>query len=237
MHDAGTPMTRKILIVEDDAATADYIAKGLGEAGYACEVTGNGRDGLFLASEGIFDLIIADRMLPGLDGLAMLNAIRAAGITTPALILSALASVDDRVDGLRAGADDYLCKPYSFAELSARVEALLRRNDRPTGDAPLVKLVIGDLEIDLLARKVTRAGRPILLGAREFNILEYLARHAGQVVTRTMMLEKIWNYHFDPGSNVVDVHIGRLRRKLEEGFATPILHTVRGAGYRLAVDP
>jgi len=237
MHDAGTPMTRKILIVEDDAATADYIAKGLGEAGYACEVTGNGRDGLFLASEGIFDLIIADRMLPGLDGLAMLNAIRAAGITTPALILSALASVDDRVDGLRAGADDYLCKPYSFAELSARVEALLRRNDRSTGDAPLVKLVIGDLEIDLLARKVTRAGRPILLGAREFNILEYLARHAGQVVTRTMMLEKIWNYHFDPGSNVVDVHIGRLRRKLEEGFATPILHTVRGAGYRLAVDP
>lgn len=230
-------MTRKILIVEDDPATASYIAKGLGEAGYAVETTDNGRDGLFLASEGIFDLIIADRMLPGLDGLAMVSAVRAAGITTPALVLSALASVDDRVDGLRAGADDYLCKPYSFAELSARVEALLRRNERLASDTQQTRLNVGDLDIDLLARKVTRQGRAIPLGAREFNILEFLARHAGQVVTRTMMLEKIWNYHFDPGSNVVDVHIGRLRRKLEEGFATPILHTVRGAGYRLSVDP
>lgn len=230
-------MTRKILIVEDDPATSSYIAKGLGEAGFAVERCDNGRDGLFLASEGIFDLIIADRMLPGLDGLAMVSAVRAAGITTPTLILSALASVDDRVDGLRAGADDYLCKPYSFAELSARVEALLRRQDRPSGDAQPVKLTVGDLEIDLLARKVTRQGRPIALGAREFNLLEFLARHAGQVVTRTMMLEKIWNYHFDPGSNVVDVHIGRLRRKLEDGFRTPILHTVRGAGYRLSVEP
>ncbi len=230
-------MTRKILIVEDDPATASYIAKGLGEAGFAVESCDNGRDGLFLASEGIFDLIIADRMLPGIDGLAMISAVRAAGIDTPALILSALASVDDRVDGLRAGADDYLCKPYSFAELSARVEALLRRKDRSATDAQQVKLVVGDLDIDLLARKVMRQGRVIVLGAREFNLLEFLARHAGQVVTRTMMLEKIWNYHFDPGSNVVDVHIGRLRRKLEEGFATPILHTVRGAGYRLSVDP
>ena len=230
-------MTRKILIVEDDPATASYIAKGLGEAGYSVETTDNGRDGLFLASEGIFDLIIADRMLPGLDGLAMLSAVRAAGIDTPALVLSALASVDDRVDGLRAGADDYLCKPYSFAELSARVEALLRRKDRVASDSQQTRLNVGDLDIDLLARKVTRQGRAIALGAREFNILEFLARHTGQVVTRTMMLEKIWNYHFDPGSNVVDVHIGRLRRKLEEGFATPILHTVRGAGYRLSVDP
>jgi two-component system OmpR family response regulator len=176
-------------------------------------------------------------MLPGLDGLAMLSAVRAAGIDTPALVLSALASVDDRVDGLRAGADDYLCKPYSFAELSARVEALLRRKDRVASDSQQTRLNVGDLDIDLLGRKVTRQGRAIPLGAREFNILEFLARHAGQVVTRTMMLEKIWNYHFDPGSNVVDVHIGRLRRKLEEGFATPILHTVRGAGYRLSVDP
>lgn len=229
-------MSRKILIVEDDSSTTAYLAKGLGEAGYAVETCSNGRDGLFLASEGIFDLIIADRMLPGLDGLSMVSAIRAAGIATPALILSALASVDDRVDGLKAGADDYLCKPFSFAELSARIEALVRRSDRATAEPLRTRLGVGDLEIDLLARSVTRAGRVIPLGAREFAILEFLARHTGQVVTRTMMLEKIWNYHFDPGSNVVDVHIGRLRRKLEDGFATPILHTVRGAGYKLAAE-
>lgn len=229
-------MSRKILIVEDDASTAAYLAKGLGEAGCAVETCRDGRDGLFLASEGIFDLIIADRMLPGLDGLAMIGAIRAARITTPTLVLSALASVDDRVDGLHAGADDYLCKPFSFAELSARIEALVRRGDRSAVGAQKTRLTVGDLEIDLLARTVQRSGRTILVGAREFNLLEFLARHAGQVVTRTMMLEKIWNYHFDPGSNVVDVHIGRLRRKLEEGFASPILHTVRGAGYRLSVE-
>lgn len=229
-------MTRKILIVEDDTAAAAYLAKGLSAAGYSVETCGNGRDGLFLASEGIFDLIIADRMLPGIDGLAMLSALRAAGVRTPALVLSALATVDDRVDGLQAGADDYLVKPFSFAELSARVEALLRRADRLEAASQPTRLGVGDLEIDLLARTVTRAGRAIPLGAREFNLLEYLARHAGQVVTRTMMLEKIWNYHFDPGSNVVDVHIGRLRRKLEEGFSAPILHTVRGAGYRLSLD-
>ena len=229
-------MSRKILIVEDDASTAAYLAKGLGEAGYSVETCRDGRDGLFLASEGIFDLIIADRMLPGLDGLAMVSAIRAAGIGTPTLVLSALASVDDRVDGLKAGADDYLCKPYSFAELSARVEALVRRGDRAAAEPTKTKLTVGDLEVDLLSRIVTRAGRAIPLGAREFNLLEFLVRHAGQVVTRTMMLEKIWNYHFDPGSNVVDVHIGRLRRKLEDGFPTPILHTVRGAGYRLSVE-
>ncbi|WP_174279176.1 response regulator transcription factor [Sphingomonas bacterium] len=227
-------MMRKILVVEDDAASADYLAKGLAEAGHAVEVAPDGREGLFLASEGIFDLIVADRMLPGLDGTQMVSAIRAAGIATPVLMLTALASVDDRVDGLRAGADDYLCKPFSFAELSARIEALLRRADRAAGEPQRTRLIVGDLEIDLLARTVSRAGRVIQLGAREFSLLEFLARHAGQVVTRTMMLEKIWNYHFDPGSNVVDVHIGRLRRKLEDGFATPILHTVRGAGYKLA---
>ena len=229
-------VNRKILIVEDDVSTASYLAKGLTEAGYAVESCGDGRDGLFLASEGIFDLIIADRMLPGLDGLAMVSAIRAAGLVTPVLILSALAAVDHRVDGLKAGADDYLCKPFSFAELSARVEALVRRSDRLASDPQKTKLSVGDLEIDLLARVVSRGGHTIPLGAREFNLLEFLARHAGQVVTRTMMLEKIWNYHFDPGSNVVDVHIGRLRRKLEDGFSTPILHTVRGAGYRLAAE-
>nr|WP_221239776.1 response regulator transcription factor [Sphingomonas abaci] len=224
------------MIVEDDASTSAYLAKGLGEAGYAVETASDGRDGLFLASEGIFDLIIVDRMLPGLDGLAMTGALRAANIATPVLVLSALAAVDDRVDGLKAGADDYLCKPFSFAELSARIEALVRRSDRAASEPQKTRLSVGDLEIDLLARHVTRAGRTIPLGAREFNLLEFLARHAGQVVTRTMMLEKIWNYHFDPGSNVVDVHIGRLRRKLEEGFGSPILHTVRGAGYRLASE-
>lgn len=230
------PVTRKILIVEDDASTAAYLAKGLSEGGFAVETCGDGRDGLFLASEGIFDLIIADRMLPGLNGLAMLGAIRAAGVRTPTLILSALGTVDDRIDGLNAGADDYLVKPFSFAELTARIDAIFRRVDRAAVEGQPTRLSVGDLEIDLLARTVARGGRPIQLGAREFNLLEYLARHAGQVVTRTMMLEKIWNYHFDPGSNVVDVHIGRLRRKLEEGFAAPILHTVRGAGYRLSTE-
>lgn len=231
------PVTRKILIVEDDSSTATYLAKGLAEAGYAVESCADGRDGLFLASEGIFDLIIADRMLPGLNGLAMLGAIRAAGVSTPTLVLSALGTVDDRIDGLNAGADDYLVKPFSFAELTARIDAIFRRVDRNAAEGQPTRLAVGDLEIDLLARTVARQGKAISLGAREFNLLEYLARHAGQVVTRTMMLEKIWNYHFDPGSNVVDVHIGRLRRKLEDGFAAPILHTVRGAGYRLSVEP
>ena len=229
-------MSRKILVVEDDAPAASYLAKGLVEAGYTVETCAGGRDGLFLASEGVFDLIVADRMLPGLDGAAMTAAIRAAGIGTPILMLSALASVDHRVDGLKAGADDYLCKPYSFAELTARIDSLLRRSARGSAEPQRTRIEVGDLEIDLLARHVTRAGRAIPLGAREFTLLEYLARNAGQVVTRTMMLEKIWNYHFDPGSNVVDVHIGRLRRKLEDGFAAPILHTVRGAGYRLSPD-
>ena len=229
-------MSRKILIVEDDIATTGYLQKGLAEAGFVVETCRDGRDGLFLASEGIFDLVVADRMLPGLDGVAMVSAIRAAGLATPVLMLSALTAVDDRVDGLKAGADDYLCKPFSFAELIARIEALVRRSDRVGAEPQKTRLVVGDLEIDLLARSVHRAGRVVLVGAREFNILEYLARHAGQVVTRTMMLEKIWNYHFDPGSNVVDVHVGRLRRKLEEGFAAPILHTVRGAGYRLSAE-
>jgi len=229
-------MTRKILIVEDDAAAAAYLAKGLVEAGFAVETARDGRDGLFLASEGIFDAMVVDRMLPGLDGLAMIAATRAAGIRAPALVLSALGTVDDRVEGLHAGADDYLVKPFSFAELLARIEALLRREERAAAAEPVARLTVGDLEIDLLGRTVTRQGRTIPLGTREFNLLEYLARNAGQVVTRTMMIEKIWNYHFDPGSNVVDVHMSRLRRKIEEGFATPILHTVRGAGYKLSPE-
>ncbi len=229
-------MTRRILIVEDDASTAAYLAEGLADSGYEVERVGNGRDGLARASETAFDLLIADRMLPELDGLAMVSALRAAGVSTPTLILSALATVDNRVDGLKAGADDYLCKPFSFAELSARVEALVRRADRAAAEPQKTRLAVGDLEIDLLTRHVARGGRTIPLGAREFNLLEFLVRHAGQVVTRTMMIEKVWNLHFDPGSNVVDVHIGRLRRKLEDGFASPILHTVRGTGYRLSAD-
>ncbi len=229
-------MTRRILIVEDDASTAAYLAEGLADSGYEVERVDNGRDGLARASEAAFDLLIADRMLPELDGLAMVSALRAAGVSTPTLILSALATVDNRVDGLKAGADDYLCKPFSFAELSARVEALVRRADRAAAEPQKTRLAVGDLEIDLLTRHVARGGRTIPLGAREFNLLEFLVRHAGQVVTRTMMIEKVWNLHFDPGSNVVDVHIGRLRRKLEDGFASPILHTVRGAGYRLSAD-
>jgi len=228
-------MTRKMLIIEDDPAVSAYIAKGFAEAGFAIDVAGDGRDGLFLASEGVHDLIVMDRMLPGMDGLAVLKALRAAAILTPVLILSALDSVDDRIAGLRGGSDDYLTKPFSFAELLARAEALLRRVDA-AGDAAPTNLIVGDLEIDLLSRTVKRAGRPIRLVAREYTLLEFLARHAGQVVTRTMMLEKIWNYHFDPGTNVVDVHVGRLRRKIEDGFDTPLLHTVRGAGYRLSGD-
>ena len=230
-------MTRKILIIEDDAATADYVAKGLAEAGYVVDLAADGREGFFLASEGSFDLLIVDRMMPGMDGLSVIRALRAAHIDTPSIILSALGSVDDRIAGLRDGSDDYVTKPFSFAELLMRAEALLRRADRGASGAAETHLTVGDLEIDLLARKVKRQGRAIPLVAREFSLLAFLARHAGHVVTRTMMLEKLWDYHFDPGTNVVDVHVGRLRRKIDDGFDTPLLHTVRGAGYRLSPDP
>lgn len=228
-------MKHQILIVEDDAAAADMVAQGLRDAGFGVEVCPDGRAGLERAGQGGFDLWIFDRMLPGIDGLAMLAALRRQGLRTPAIMLSALGTVDDKVGGLAAGADDYLAKPFSFAELRARIAALLRRADRAESDAKATRIVVGDLDIDLLSRTVVRAGRPVPLVAREFHLLEYLARHAGEVVTRTMMLEHVWNCRFDPGSNVVDVHIGRLRRKLEEG-EPPILHTVRGAGYRLAAE-
>jgi two-component system OmpR family response regulator len=230
-------MSRKILIMEDDAATADYVAKGLGEAGYAVDRTGDGREGFFLASEGCYDLLVVDRMMPGMDGLSVVRALRAANIDTPSIILSALAAVDDRIDGLRDGADDYVTKPFSLAELMVRAEALLRRTDRGVAGAGDTRLAVADLEIDLLGRKVKRGGRPIALMPREFGLLVFLARHAGHVVTRTMMLEKLWDYHFDPGTNVIDVHIARLRRKIDDGFDRPLLHTVRGAGYRLSQEP
>jgi two-component system OmpR family response regulator len=220
----------KILVVEDDRETASYLVKGLSESGYAVDRAEDGRDGLYLASSGGYDAIILDRMLPGMDGLAMLGALRAAEIRTPALILSALGRVDDRVKGLRAGGDDYLVKPFAFSELLARLEALLRRGRAaPT----TTRLRVGDLELDLLTRTVKRRDKPIELLPREFRLLEYLMRNAGHVVTRTMLLEHVWDYHFDPQTNVIDVHISRLRQKIDKSFDRPLLHTVRGAGYCL----
>jgi two-component system OmpR family response regulator len=227
-------MGRKILLVEDDAETASYIVKGLVEHGHVVDHVADGREGLFLASDGSFDLVILDRMLPGLDGLGVLRALRAASIATPVLILSALASVDDRIEGLDCGSDDYLVKPFAFSELLARVSALLRRMEGKGAEPPETRLVVGDLEIDLLSRTVRRGGRTIDVKPREYRLLEYLARNAGRVVTRTMLLEQVWDYHFDPGTNVIDVHVSRLRRKLDDGFELPLLVTVRGAGYRLA---
>jgi two-component system OmpR family response regulator len=223
----------RILCVEDDPTTADYIAKGLGEAGFSVDVAGDGRTGLEQASNGHYDAIVLDRMLPGMDGLTMLSTLRAGGITTPVVMLSALSSLDERVRGLRAGSDDYLAKPFAFAELLARLEAVRRRSSAVSGDAPVTKLSYADLEVDLLTRKVTRSGRKIELQPREFRLLEFLLAHQGQVVTRTMLLEDVWDYHFDPGTNVIDVHVSRLRKKLDEGGAPSLLHTVRGAGYRL----
>lgn len=225
-------MGRKILIIEDDLQTAAYLERGLTQEGHSVEHVADGQEGLFRASGGNFDLIILDRMLPVIDGLSVVRALRAANIATPVLILSALASVGDRIDGLEGGSDDYLVKPFSFAELLARANALFRRSDaRPTADP---KITVSDMEIDPLARVVRRGGKKIDLKPREYLLLEYFARNAGKVVTRTMLLEQVWDYHFDPGTNVVDVHVSRLRRKLEEGFDRPLLHTVRGAGYMLA---
>lgn len=223
-------MTRRILIVEDDAETRSWVAKGLTEAGFAVETADNGRDGLYMATDGGFDLIVLDRMLPHLDGLSMLKSLRAAGFSTPVLVLTALDAVDERVRGLRAGADDYLVKPFAFDELHARAEALLRR---PQDQAEETTLSCADLSVDLLSRKVTRGAREITLQPREFKMLEYLLRRKNRVVTRTMLLEGVWDYHFDPQTNVIDVHISKLRRKIDAEGDRPLIHTVRGAGYRL----
>jgi two-component system OmpR family response regulator len=224
--------SRKILLVEDDRSTADYIAKGLEESGYSVDRAEDGRDGLFRATDGTYSAIVLDRMLPGIDGLAVLSALRAAGVGTPVLILSARASIDDRVEGLTAGSDDYLVKPFAFSELLARLTALQRRVQASSGPV-ITELTCGDLRMDLLAHRVDRHGTRIDLQPREYRLLEYLLRNQGQVVTRTMMLEGVWDYHFDPGTNVIDVHISRLRKKIDEGFDTPLLHTVRGVGYML----
>ena len=222
----------KILVVEDDTTTADYIVNGLTQAGLIVDRAADGRDGLFHATDSSYDVIVLDRMLPGMDGLAVLQALRAAQVTTPVIILSALGTVDERLKGLTAGSDDYLTKPFAFAELLARIEAI-RRRAGGKGPAIETKLSCADLEMDLLARRVTRAGQRIDLQPREFRLLEYLLQHKEQVVTRTMLLEGVWDYHFDPATNVIDVHISRLRKKIDEGFDKPLLHTVRGAGYRL----
>src|SRR5262245_36395437 len=222
----------RILVVEDDRNVAAYLVKGLRESGYTVDHAADGKEGLFLATSERYGVIVVDRMLPSLDGLSIVRALRAAGDQTPALILSALGEVDDRVLGLRAGGDDYLTKPFAFSELLARLEALLRRRAQPA-EQPTTELRVGDLEMDLLTRSVKRAERAIDLQPREFRLLEYLMRHSGQVVTRTMLLEGVWDYHFDPQTNVIDVHISRLRAKIDRGLDKPLLHTVRGAGYKL----
>lgn len=220
----------RILIIEDDKETAAYLVKGLREAGHVVDHAANGKDGLFFAAGEKYDAMIVDRLLPHVDGLTIISTVRASGNTTPALILSALGEVDDRIRGLRAGGDDYLVKPFSFAELLARLDAVTRRG---AGKATETVLRLGDLEMDLLARTVRRGPRVIDLKPQEFRLLEYLLRNAGRVVTRTMLFESVWDYHFDPQTNVIDVHISRLRAKIDEGEGHALIHTVRGAGYCL----
>jgi two-component system OmpR family response regulator len=223
----------RILVIEDDRSTAEFIARGLKEHGYAVDRSPDGKDGLFMALENPYDAIVLDRMLPGLDGLTLLKTLRSAGNHTPVLILSTLGDVEDRVEGLRAGGDDYLVKPFASTELQARLEALMRRGEVKSQDSVLR---VADLELDRLTRSARRGGKLIELHPREYQILEHLMLHAGQVVTRTMLLESVWDYHFDPQTNVIDVHISRLRAKLDKGTDRPLLHTVRGAGYCLK-DP
>lgn len=223
----------RILVAEDDSVIAGFVAQGLREAGFAVDVAATGSEGLRKALAGGFDAAVIDVMLPGLDGLALIEQLRARRIQTPVLILSARHTVDDRVKGLQAGGDDYLTKPFAFAELLARLQALLRR----AGGAPEpTRLVLGDLSLDLLSRKVERAGRTLDLRPREFALLEYLMRHAGRVLSKTMILSHVWGYSFDPGTNVVDVLVSRLRDKVDEGFGSKLIHTVRGAGYVLKLD-
>ena len=223
----------RILVAEDDTVIADFVAQGLREAGFVVEVAATGPEGLRQAVNGGFDAAVIDVMLPGLDGLALIEGLRAKKVQTPVLILSARHTVDDRVKGLQAGGDDYLTKPFAFAELLARVQALLRRSastPEPT------RLVLGDLSLDLLSRKVARAGQVLDLRPREFALLEYLMRHPGRVLSKTMILSQVWGYSFDPGTNVVDVLVSRLRDKVDEGFTPKLIHTVRGAGYVLKLD-
>ena len=221
----------RILLIEDNSSVADFIVRGFREAGHNIDHADNGKDGLFLATTETYDVLVIDRMLPGVDGLSIIRTLRASDDSTPILILSALGQVDDRVKGLQTGGDDYLVKPFAFSELEARLEALSRRSQgKPSTETTLT---VGDLEMDLLAREVRRDGQTIALQPRDFQLLEYLMRHEGQVVTRTMLLEHVWDYHFDPQTNVIDVHISRLRAKIDKGFSQSLIHTVRGAGYKI----
>ena len=225
----------KILLVEDNERVSRFVVKGLREAGHTVDHAENGQDGLFMGSTESYDAIIMDRMLPGgMDGLAIIENLRGTGNRTPILILSALSSVDERIKGLRAGGDDYLTKPFAFGELLARLDALVRRTQGE--DAATTHLAVGDLQMDLKSRKVSRGSRAIVLQPREFQLLEYLMRHVGQVVTRTMLLENVWDYHFDPQTNIVDVHISNLRQKIESQGETPLVKTVRGAGYMMTAE-
>lgn len=219
----------RLLLIEDDQEVADYICKGLKESGHAIDHAPDGRQGLILATTGNYEVLVVDRMLPELDGLTLIKTLRGAGNTTPVLILSALGQVDDRVQGLRSGGDDYLIKPFAFSELLARIEVLQRRLQLNTTQE--TKLAAADLEIDLLSRKVTRNGHVIDLQAREYRLLEYILKHKGQVVTRTMLLENVWDYHFDPQTNIIDVHISRLRHKIDKNSEKPLIRTIRGTGY------
>ncbi len=218
----------RILIIEDDREAAAYLVKALREAGHVADHAGDGETGFHMADTRTYDVLIVDRMLPERDGLSVISGLREKGDGTPALILSALGQVDDRVTGLRAGGDDYLAKPFAFSELLARVEVLGRRRG---GKEVETSYRVGDLELDRLSHEVRRAGKVVVLQPREFRLLEYLMKHANQVVTRTMLLENVWDYHFDPQTNVIDVHISRLRSKIERDFDSPLLHTVRGSGY------
>jgi len=222
-----------LLLVEDDLRAAEYLKKGLTESGHVVDHAGNGEEGLHMALSGDYDVIVLDRMLPGRDGLSIVRMLRAGEDQTPVLLLSALGEVDDRVSGLRAGGDDYLVKPYAFSELLARLDALARRSQ---GNHHDYRLQVGELEMNLQTHVVTRGGIPIRLQPREYRLLEYLMRHAGQVVTRTMLLEHVWDYHFDPQTKVIDVHISRLRSKIDKGFRHSLIHTVRGAGYKIDAD-
>jgi two-component system, OmpR family, response regulator len=220
----------RILLVEDDPSVSAYVARGLTENGHVCDVLADGTDGLFQATRESYEVVIVDRMLPGIDGLSLVRAMRAAGVSKPVLFLTALGGVDDRVEGLEAGGDDYLTKPFAFAELLARVNALARRP--PVQEVKTV-LRVGDLELDLLLRKATRAGQHIDLLPKEFSLLEVLMRNEGRVVTRTMLLERVWDFHFDPKTSVVETHVSRLRTKIDKPFDTPLLHTVKNVGYSL----
>ena len=227
-------MPYRLLVVEDDANAAEFVCKGLRQEGFAVEHAAAGPDALHMALSEPFDLIVLDRNIPGVDGLSVLKALRAAQNETPVIILSALAHADERVNGLRAGADDYLGKPYTFSELHLRIENLLKRR---AGKDTQTSLTCGDLVMDLLTRRVTRAGKPVDLLQREFQILEHLLRNKDRVVTRTMLLEQVWDYRFDPHTSLIDTHMSRLRKKIDDSFGSPLLHTIRGVGYRLSEQP